>query len=199
MAKFVKDKAHNRYEAYCCEDIDKRLGALEEALAALVAGTIPDGSVTLARLAADAMSYTREINKGRLFAEWVGTTEEYKAHLEEVGGEPLANVKYIITDDPEPARVTVHSEESTQVLSVGSIIPVMCPVEDEERTNPQFYVGSVCNTFSRFSLTGAQYYQPSNSKTLEGTWVCLGLCGYLPTGYTSATTPYGVYLFQRVA
>lgn len=92
--KYVKDGAHNRYPAYCCDDIDARVGALEEAVAALVAGTVPDGSVTLAKLAEDARTHTREINKGRLISEWIGTKEEYEAHLAENGGEPLPNVRY---------------------------------------------------------------------------------------------------------
>ncbi len=96
--KFVKDRAHNRYEAYCCEDIDKLLGALSEAVAALVAQTVPDKSVTLEKLAEDARTYTREINHGALFCEWVGTYAEYTAHLAANGGQPIANVRYTITD-----------------------------------------------------------------------------------------------------
>lgn len=96
--KYVKDGAHNRYPAYCCDDIDVRVGALEEAVAALVAGTVPDGTVTLAKLADDARAYTREINKGTLICEWIGTQEEYAAHIAENGGKPLANVRYTITD-----------------------------------------------------------------------------------------------------
>lgn len=96
--KFVKDRAHNRYPAYCCDDIDARVGAIEEALAALVAGTVPDGAVTLAKMANDARTYTREINKGTLICEWIGTEEEYNAHVAENGGNQLPNVKYTITD-----------------------------------------------------------------------------------------------------
>lgn len=97
--KFVKDKNHNRYPAYCCDDIDERLGALEEVVAALVAGTVPDGAVTLAKLANDARTYTREINHGTLISEWIGTHDEYEAHLYDNGGKPLPNVRYTITDD----------------------------------------------------------------------------------------------------
>lgn len=108
LKKFLKDRNHNRYAGYCCEDIDPRLQALEEAVAALVAGTVPDGAVTLAKLAADARSYVREINKGRLLAEWVGSQAEYDAHVAENGGNPLPNVKYIITDDvPLPPDMAV--------------------------------------------------------------------------------------------
>lgn len=106
MTKYVKDDAHNRYAAYCCEDIDKRLGVLEEALASLVAGTIPDGSVTLAKLAADARTWSREINKGALFAEWIGTREEYEAHLAANGGSPLNNCKYTITTEVVPTELS---------------------------------------------------------------------------------------------
>lgn len=98
--KYVKDRNHNKYPAYCCEDIDGDLGArvkaLEEALEGLVAGIMPDGSVTLAKLADDARSYTREINKGRLLSEWVGTQEEYAEHLAANGGSPLPNVRYSV-------------------------------------------------------------------------------------------------------
>lgn len=100
LSKFVKDRAHNRYKAYCCDDIDPRLEAQEAAVAALVARTVPDGSITLAKLAADARAYTREINKGTLICEWIGTEAEYAQHLAEHGGLPLANVKYSITDKP---------------------------------------------------------------------------------------------------
>lgn len=98
MAKYVKDDAHNKYPAYCCEDIDTRLARLEEAVAALVAGSVPDGSVTLPKLANDARTWTREINKGLLTAEWIGTKAEYEAHIAENGGEPNANTVYTITD-----------------------------------------------------------------------------------------------------
>lgn len=111
--KFVKDRNHNRFPAYCCEDIDKDLGTrvkeLEEALAGLVAGIMPDGSVTLAKLADDARTYVREINKGRLLSEWVGTQEEYAAHIAANGGEPLANVRYTIADKPASYAVKAGS------------------------------------------------------------------------------------------
>lgn len=100
--KYVKDRSHNRYPAYCCDDIDARVGALEVALEALIAGTVPDGAVTLAKLAEDARSWSREINNGLLVAEWIGTRAEYEAHLAENGGTPLTNVKYMITDDEHP-------------------------------------------------------------------------------------------------
>lgn len=107
--KFVKDRAHNRYEAYCCEDIDKLLAYLTEAVEALVAGTVPDGAVTLAKLAADARTYTREINKGLLLSEWVGTHAEYLEHIEANGGQPLPNCRYTITDKNVSHAETVSS------------------------------------------------------------------------------------------
>ena len=143
--KYVKDGKHNRYPAYCCEDIDKDLGArvkgLEEAVAALVAGTIPDGSVTLAKMAAEAHTYMREINKGRLLSEWVGTQEEYDAHVAENGGEPLANVRYTITDKPASYAAKAG------VLSLGE------PVLNSEKrltTGAGYYFIRVGNVYSFF-------------------------------------------------
>lgn len=117
FTKYVKDGAHNRFPAYCCEDIDKKLAYLIEAVEALVAGTVPDGAVTLAKLAEDARTYTREINKGALLCEWIGTEEEYALHLAENGGKPLANVKYTITDKApfewqEIAETTISTNSS---------------------------------------------------------------------------------------
>ena len=127
--KYVKDRAHNRYKAYCCDDIDARVGALEEALAALVAGTVPDGAVTLAKLAEDARTYTREINKGRLISEWIGTQEEYEAHLAEIGGSPLPNVRYSVDSlawktitAPDFAHVPVQidlQEGAVYIIEIG--------------------------------------------------------------------------------
>lgn len=119
--KFVKDKNHNRYPAYCCEDIDSDLGArvkaLEDKLKGLVAGVMPDGSVTLAKLAADARTYVRELNKGELIAEWIGTELEYKAHISENGGNPLPNVKYTITDKLKDHTIVYY--ESVDVYTEG--------------------------------------------------------------------------------
>lgn len=111
FTKFVKDRAHNKYPAYCCEDIDARLGLIEEQLAALVAGTVPDRAVTLAKLADDARTWAREINRGTLFAEWIGTYNEYEEHIADNGGEPLPNVRYTITD---------HTAVSVEELNAAS-------------------------------------------------------------------------------
>ena len=119
--KFVKDKNHNRYPAYCCDDIDARLGALEAAVEALVAQTVPDGSVTLAKLAADARTYTREINKGRLISEWIGTRAEYTAYRDSVMIDP--NTRITITDDPAPAQViTEYYPDGQFELPVGALV-----------------------------------------------------------------------------
>ena len=128
--KFVKDRAHNRHEAYCCEDIDKLIGALTEAVAALTAGTVPDGAVTLPKLAEDARSWSREINKGLLVAEWIGTEAEYNAHVAKNGGEPLANVKYTITD-----KKSAFSQYATSdTFPIGSFVTVVEKLNGEDIT-----------------------------------------------------------------
>lgn len=129
--KFVKDRAHNRHEAYCCEDIDKLIGALQEAVAALTAGTVPDGAVTLAKLAEDARSWSREINKGLLVAEWIGTEAEYEAHLAANGGKPLANVKYNITDK----KSGCYAQFATgTAFPLGSFVTVVEKLNGEDLT-----------------------------------------------------------------
>ena len=177
--KYVKDRAHNRYAAYCCEDIDERVGALEEAVEALVAGTVPDGAVTLAKLAEDARSWSREINKGLLVAEWIGTRAEYEAHLEEHDYTPLTNVKYIITDDAQP---------------VGSIVTVGVPTDDQYATKTACEIGEEQTSLGRF-LTSRFYSIGSGyPEKLAGTWRCLGCCGK----WTTDEGAYDLYLFRRV-
>lgn len=136
LKKFVKDRAHNRHEAYCCDDIDPRIEALEAAVAALVAGTVPDGSVTLAKLAADARTYTREINKGALISEWIGTEAEYALHLAENGEQPLANVKYSITDKPlfewrEIAAINLSSSNNSIDIELDANSYYMFEIEEQ--------------------------------------------------------------------
>ena len=201
--KYVKDRNHNRFPAYCCEDIDADLGArvkaLEEALEGLVAGIMPDGSVTLAKLAADARSYRREINKGLLFCEWIGTQEEYDAHVEENGGEPLANVRYTITDD------NIFSEIPSPDFSdvpIGAVV-VAC-------TNffhyPSDVVGSLVlrKTYLDGEYQEARIFivaeQPADDPTLthekttlSGKWLCLG-----QTAADTENAMWTPYLFQRI-
>lgn len=212
--KYVKDGAHNRFPAYCCEDIDKIVGKLVEDVAALVAGTVPDGAVTLAKLAADARTYSRELNKGLLTAEWIGTRAEYEAHVEENNGSPLANVKYIITDDEQGARIT------TDAYAVGSLVAAMEVINGEDMTSyPQ--IGDTCDSIVLPVLTyldGAtqkhpyaftssdaaenysmfRSYETEELKTLSGTW---RLCGVTGTGSLNgtATNLVAFYeLWQRV-
>jgi hypothetical protein len=176
--KYVKDRAHNRYEAYCCDDIDARVGALEDALAALVAGTVPDGAVTLAKMAEDARSWSREINKGRLVAEWIGTRAEYNAHVAGNGGAPLTNVKYIITDDAHP---------------VGSIVTVGVPNDDPDATKTACTIGEVQTRLGRFNAS-VFYSVGVTTNALDGSWRCLGACGTFATDEGG----YDLYLFKRV-
>lgn len=150
--KYVKDRSHNRYPAYCCDDIDERVGALEEAVAALVAGTIPDGSVTLAKLADDARAWSREINRGRLVAEWIGTYDEYKDHLVANGGEPLANVKYTITD-----------RQSFAKMATGTIYPIGSFVTAVELLN-----GEDPSVFPQIGKTQANMYLPKTESPITG-------------------------------
>lgn len=160
LKKFVKDRQHNRYPAYCCEDIDERLGVLEAAVQALVAQTVPDGAVTLAKLADDARTYTREINKGTLFAEWIGTEEEYKAHIEENDGQPLTNVRYTIT-------------ESTS-LPVGSLV-VVC-----DYSNKVVNIGETRDIYAKHSDGVVSAYEAfftdksGTCQKISGTWASCG-------------------------
>ena len=204
--KYVKDRAHNKYPAYCCDDIDARVGALEAAVAALVAGTVTDGSVTLAKLADDAQKYAREINKGTLYAVWIGTTEEYNKHLEENGGEPLVNVKYIITDGLPSAHVT----DLQYPVGVGALVLVKETYEglltlNTGETQRNLYITSnddrslfgkyayltyeeEVNNRSQSGLEGAQ------SARLDGLWRRIGVV-YEYDNYT----PVYITLWQKVA
>lgn len=184
--KFVKDRAHNRYPAYCCDDIDVRVGALEAAVAALVAGTIPDGSVTLAKLADDARTYRKDLNSGALFAEWIGTESDLSDHMRDHDYEMLPNVKYILTDETAPAHITDDD------LLVGALITV--GVDDSQEKS--FQIGETCSNFTK-SENFATFYKYNESYQMAGTWRCIGRCGHLDgvEGESSSTT---FYLFQRV-
>lgn len=166
--KFVKDRSHNRYPAYCCDDIDERVGAIEEALAALVAGTVPDGSVTLAKLAADARAYTREINKGTLICEWIGTEAEYAQHLAEHGGLPLANVKYSITDKPlfewqELGEISLSPSNNSIDIELDANSYYMFEIEE-------FSVGKYVRSFmlSTKVEAGVEEYTDTGSPVFRG-------------------------------
>lgn len=184
--KYVKDKAHNRYPAYCCDDIDERVGALEEAVAALVAGTIPDGTVTLAKLAEDARSWAREINKGTLVCEWIGTQAEYEAHLEENGGEPLANCRYTITDN------------GFELFALGSFLTARATEMD--LTDAPFVIGWKYDLYieatSYGEVTGdcAEIKEGDGLTKLDGKWRCCGECAIVST----SDNDYRYALFQRV-
>ena len=184
--KYVKDRAHNRYPAYCCDDIDERVGALEEAVSALVAGTVPDGVVTLAKLADDARSWAREINKGLLLAEWVGTQAEYEEHLAENGGQPLANVKYIITDTGAYAQLTADDYPVGSIVTVG-VDPAL---------NKEFYIGDICDKIKRLGSLKDKFflYASYNPQTAEK-WRCIGYCG---EGVIDDNITGSFYMFQRV-
>ena len=167
MEKYVKDKAHNRYPAYCCDDIDKRVGALEEAVAAIVAGTVPDGSVTLAKLAADARSWVREINRGTLVCEWIGTQEEYDAHISENGGEPLANCRYSITDAPVPFAQITGSD-----YPLGSLVTVRAA--ESALGDAGLAVGDERALYLDPSKSFAEIAKTTGSSQLVGTWRSCG-------------------------
>ena len=191
--KYVKDKAHNRYPAYCCDDIDERVGALEEAVAALVAGTVPDGSVTLAKLAEDARSWAREINRGTLVCEWIGTQEEYDEHVAENGGKPLANCRYTITD------------YGLEPYAIGSFIAVRS--ESVYLGDAGFVIGNERELYLAIDSTGTpmkahaeigRRVYPDISESdyiqLEGMWRC---CGETATREASDGT-WHYALYQRV-
>lgn len=183
--KFVKDRAHNRYTAYCCDDIDERVGKIEEALAALVAGTVPDGAVTLPKLADDARTYTREINKGTLFAEWIGTEAEHSQHLTENGGAPLPNVRYTITDAALPPQTIGNITKCNRDFPVGTILAV-----DTNGTVP--YIGTSTTLYIGVEkLVGSTHYcteakiapKPADTTYITygevlGKWVCCGVVHY---------------------
>lgn len=190
--KFVKDRAHNRYEAYCCEDIEPRLKAMEEQLAALVAGTIPDGSVTLAKMAADARTYRREINSGALFCEWIGTKEQYEQHVQENGGQPLANCRYTITDDNLGALIT------TDDYPVGSLMSVYKTVTADEANDTPF-IGKTVDGLDIVTYEASLSTRYSVTPTKKnGTWRCIGYFGRntFMNGTTSSLCDF--YLFQRI-
>ena len=201
--KFVKDRAHNRYEAYCCDDIDERVGKIEEALAALVAQTVPDGAVTLAKLSDDARTYTREINKGTLISEWIGTSEEYAAHIEENGGEPLPNVKYIITDEPAPAHIT------TTAFPVGSLLIAWTDYVLYDygvgQVITRLYLPKSNNYFYRYAFhseAAAQEQVPegyTNIETLTGSWVCCGSVDNTYLGEGTRAISGGYELWQKIS
>ena len=194
MPKYVKDKNHNRYEAYCCEDIDKRLALLEAAVADLVAGTIPDGSVTLAKLADDARSYTREINSGQLVQEWIGTSADYVSYLSQ-HGEPDGNIKFIITDQNAPPFI------QTDDLVVGSIITVSECVDDRIFKNGEVYDGlyyyAAVGAPIHYSVKNGEY-PAANIKLIEGRWRCLGATGYVENNQHDIETRVYYYIFQRI-
>ena len=98
--------SNSKYNAFCdrhckretygadhIDDIEKKVDDLTE-------GTIPDGSVTYAKLAKEAKQNSEEINTGAVMREWHGTSEEYDAHIKANGGQPLPNVKYYVTGEP---------------------------------------------------------------------------------------------------
>lgn len=193
--KYVKDGKHNKFPAYCCEDIDALLGELVEAVEALVAGTVPDGSVTLAKLADDARSYVREINKGRLISEWIGTKEEYDAHIAENGGKPLPNVRYSIEGGEKYAQVV------TDEYPVGSVMSVR--VECEVWGADKFRIGDTIEgkleSFTNALGQAAMCFEYKESGVLEayavaGKWRC---CGLVATD-TSASATCQYYIFQRI-
>lgn len=195
LSKFVKDRAHNRHKAYCCDDIDPRLEALEAAVAALVAGTVPDGSVTLAKLAADAMTYAREINKGTLICEWIGTQEEYEQHLSEVGGSPLPNVRYSITNGNPPAEVSKFDEMSA--LPVGTIVAVRVFIGEEAAS--LYRVGNKIT--SLYYAPEANYFftyphsHMSDLRETRGVFVCCGSCAT----EEESDSLYQNCLYQKIA
>jgi hypothetical protein len=198
--KYVKDRAHNRYPAYCCDDIDARVGKLEEDVAALVAGTVTDGSVTLPKLADDARTYVRELNKGTLIAEWIGTEAEYQEHLAAHAYEPLPNVKYTITDKPSFAQLTGYG------MPVGSLVTVALLSYDEGATKTRFTVGELvdCSDTSKHLYKigdGSEWYTYGYGaielNRLKGTWRCIGYCGD-GTDPLDENLPQRMYLFQRV-
>lgn len=189
--KYVKDRAHNRYPAYCCDDIDERVGKLEEALADLLETMLPEGTVRLSSLAEDARSWSREINKGRLVAEWIGTRAEYEAHVAENGGEPLANVKYIITDDEHLVGSVVTVFALTSYINAGG----------ETITEAQRYeIGDEVNTLCTNTTDSRYYLVPAGSNVgngdIKGTFRCVGLCGTCELSDGSGAGD--LYLFQRV-
>lgn len=211
MEKYVKDRAHNRYPAYCCDDIDERVGALEEAVRALVACSVPDGSITLAKLADDARSWNREINKGKLFAEWIGTQAEYEAHLAENGGKPLANVKYIITNDQTFARVTNHFNGN----GVGDLVVVNETLDDrqwltigERQEKLYITINGAGNQFGLYAFRTLQeeeeWHVPANgvldsprSYILTGTWQRIGVMSVEELEDTTTQYRY-LTLWQKV-
>lgn len=190
--KFVKDKAHNRFPAYCCEDIDTRVGRLEEAVAALVAGTVPDGSITLAKLAADARTYKRDLNSGLLFCEWIGTQEQYEQHVKENGGDPLVNCRYTVTDGTACAIVT------TDEYAVGSLMAVYKEVEEGE-ANYSPHIGDTVDGLKIATLYKSFATKYDENPTIKnGTWRCIGYLGRntFMDGADSHTCDF--YLFQRI-
>lgn len=200
--KYVKDGKHNKFPAYCCEDIDNDIGArlqrLEEAVADLVAGTVPDGAVTLAKLADDARIYVKEINKGRLICEWIGTQEEYDAHVAENGGEPLANVRYTITD--AETYIKVSDMLSGTDLPVGTSLAIYSENDYKLGDKTKIYMlvtisqttGEVIVRAMRGEKSGetndSLIY--SNSYEMAGEWQCCGETG------TTSTGKY--FMFQRI-
>lgn len=190
--KFVKDRAHNRYEAYCCEDIEPRLKAMEEKLEALVAGTIPDGSVTLAKLANDARMYTRETNSGTLFTEWIGTQAQYDAHVQQNGGHPIPNCRYTITDG------TPHAIVTTDDYAVGSLMVVFKLATDGEDLYAPFIGDTVDGLDIATTYKSKATLYKENPTTKNGTWRCIGYLGR--NTYRDGTTDHTAdfYLFQRI-
>ena len=190
--KFVKDRAHNRYEAYCCEDIEPRLKAIEEKLEALVAGTIPDGSVTLAKLANDARTYTREINSGTLFSEWIGTRAQYDVLVEQNGGNPPQNVRYTITDDNSSAQVT------TDDYAVGSLMVVIKDATDGGDLYAPYIGDTVDGLDIETSFRSHATWYKENPTNKNGTWRCIGYFGR--NTFRDGTTDYTAdfFLFQRI-
>lgn len=198
--KYVKDGKHNKFPAYCCEDIDNDLGArvkqLEEALEGLVAGIMPDGSVTLAKLANDARTYVREINQGRLISEWIGTQEEYDAHVAENGGEPLPNVRYTIQGVEKYAQIATDDNE----YPVGSVMSVL--VSCDVYGSLLFRVGdTIENKLQNFTnvLGECQPYLEYKSAPIAGSgvagkWRSCGKCGYEEIDGEKCE----YYIFQRI-
>lgn len=187
MEKFVKDKAHNRYKAYCCDDIDELVGALIEAVEALEAGTVPDGAVTLAKLAKDARSWVREINKGTLICEWIGTQEEYDAHIAENGGEPLANCRYTITDAPVPFAQITSSD-----YPIGSIVTVRAA--EAALGDAGLAIGDERALYIDPNRNFAEIAKATGNEQLVGTWRGCGETAIM----TEDGVTYHYAIYQRV-